>query len=107
MGFIQWLGVGLALLAILWAFLRYREKRLSLWAFLVWGSIWLAAIIVAVLPITTGLLAGLFGIGRGIDVAVYLSILLLFYLVFRLYMRLEDTRKEITALVRELARKKP
>jgi len=38
-----------------------------------------------------------------VDVIVYLSLALLFYLVFRIYVMIEDIRREITFLIRQLA----
>jgi hypothetical protein len=45
------------------------------------------------------------GVGRGIDVLVYLSIILLFYSNFKQTERIEKLEKEITKLVREIAKK--
>lgn len=54
-------------------------------------------------PGLTSYVAKRLGIGRGTDVVLYLSIALLFYLIFRLSIALEETRREITELVRKIA----
>ncbi len=54
-------------------------------------------------PGLTSYMARRLGIGRGTDVVLYLSIALLFYLIFRLSISLEETRREITDLVRKIA----
>jgi len=83
--------------------LRVKEKVISTQAGFFWVLIWVAAIIGVVLPGTTTRLASYFGVGRGVDVIVYLSLALLFYLVFRIYVMIEDIRREITFLIRQLA----
>lgn len=56
-------------------------------------------------PGLTSYIAKRLGIGRGTDVVLYLSIALLYYLIFRLSISLEDTRREITEVVRKIALK--
>ena len=84
-------------------YLRSREKVISTKASLFWLSVWVIALIGVILPATTSKIASLLGVGRGVDVILYLAISLLFYLVFRLYVVIEDVRREITALIREIA----
>lgn len=45
----------------------------------------------------------LFGLQRGADLLVYSSIIFLFYFVLLLLRKIEDTREEVTSLVREIA----
>ncbi len=54
-------------------------------------------------PEFTSYVAQFVGIGRGADVVIYLSIALLFYLIFRISIAIEETRREITELVRKIA----
>lgn len=83
--------------------LRFREKVITHWVFMLWSIIWIVALIVVISPPITTRLASLFGIGRGVDIIVYVSLAALFYLVFRLYVMIEDLRHEITYLVRRIA----
>ena len=70
---------------------------------LFWGSLFSVAIVGVFDPKFTNFLAQQLGIGRGVDVVLYVSVVLLFYLIFRTNVMLEDTRHEITKLVREIA----
>lgn len=84
-------------------YLRSREKVISTKTAIFWILVWAIALIGVILPTTTSKIAAFFGVGRGVDVILYLAISLLFYLVFRLYVMIEDVRREITSLVREIA----
>ena len=84
-------------------FLRTREKVISTKTSLFWTIVWTIALVGVLLPTTTSKIASLLGVGRGVDVIIYLALSLLFYLVFRLYVMIEDLRREITSLVREIA----
>ncbi len=84
-------------------FLRAKEKVIPIKTAVFWMLIWSAALVGVILPKTTTQIAGVFGVGRGVDVIVYVSLVLLFYLVFRLYVMIEDVRREITILVRQIA----
>lgn len=106
MTFLQIMAVGFALFALSRAFLRLRDREISIREFLMWGIIWLGVIIVALLPGTTIFFAELAGIGRGADLLLYISIILIFYLVFRLYVRFEHLEQDLTKLVREIALEK-
>ncbi len=105
MGFIQIFGVLFALFALSRAVIRYKNKKSTFSSMAIWLLIWLSVILVAVLPQTTSFVANLFGIGRGVDLVLYLSIILLYYLIYRLYVKMEDTKKDLTSIVRELALK--
>lgn len=85
------------------AVLRAKDKKISLGELFFWLAIWGGLIFVVFFPESISKVARLVGIGRGIDVIVYTSIGLLFYLIFRIYVKLEDTEKEITRVVREIA----
>ncbi len=103
MEFIQIFGLLVAVFAIIRASVKLWNRKIRKNLFIIWTIIWLGVILIALLPQTTNLLAGLLGIGRGIDVVVYLSIMLLFYLWFRLYTKMEGTKEEITKIVREIS----
>lgn len=93
------------LFAISRVLLRSREKIISSRSALFWSAIWLVAMIGILAPATTTKLASFVGVGRGVDVIVYVSLTLLFYLVFRIYVMIEDLRREITYVVRQIALK--
>ena len=84
---------------------KFKENLLKISEFLGWLLIWLLVLVAFWLPWTTSYLAKLLGIGRGVDLAIYVAILILFYLVFRIYLRLDNQRKDLTKIVRELGLK--
>ncbi len=83
--------------------LQVRASKISVGAFLFWSSLFIFALLGVFEPELTSYVAKYLGIGRGSDVVLYVSIALLFYLIFRLSISLEDTRREITELVRKIA----
>lgn len=91
------------LFAISRAYLRFKERTISLGQFLFWGGLWFLAIFTIFNPGATYYWAQLLGIGRGADVVLYASVIALFYLVFRLHVFIENIHNEITRLVREIA----
>jgi len=95
-----------ALFALSRAFLRFKDSKITKKELALWAIVWIAAIIVILIPGTTSIVAKMLGVTRGADVVVYFSIILLFYLVFRVYVKLESIEQEITKVVREVAIKK-
>ena len=85
------------------AFLQYRQKKISMAAFLFWECIWIAALLFALFAEYISFLSRVLGIGRIVDVAIYLSIAVLFYLIFRIYLKIELLEREMTVLIRSIA----
>lgn len=106
MTLLQVVVVIFALFALSRAFLRFRDGKITKKELALWLVVWIAAIVVILLPWTTTFLANVLGITRGADFVVYLSIVVLFYLMFRIYVKLESVEQEITKVVREVAIKK-
>jgi hypothetical protein len=100
---IQILLILFLLFAISRVVLRHKDGNLTLGEFLFWFGLFAFALIGVVEPAFTSYVAQTLGIGRGADVVVYASIALLFYLIFRTNIHLEETRHEITKLVRLIA----
>lgn len=100
---IQIILLALILFFISRVVLRAREKLIPTKTAAFWLVIWLVALIGVILPKTTTQIAEVFGVGRGVDIIVYVSMALLFYLVFRIYVMIEDLRRDITTLVRQIA----
>ena len=99
---LQVIVVLFALFAISRAFLRFKDRKISIWSFGAWSVLWIAAIVVILLPGTSFFFANLLGIKRGADFVVYVSIIALFYLVFRLYVKIDSVEKNVTKVVREI-----
>ncbi len=103
MQLIQVVIVVFALWALSRAFLRYKDKSLSVWELVFWAVIWLLVIWVGFSPDTPSAVAKLLGIGRPVDVIIYISLLLLFYLIFRIYVKLDQQERQMTEVVRKVA----
>ena len=77
---------------------KFRERLLSVSAF-IFSLFILASILLVVLePHISDIIAHLLGVQHGTDIAFFSSILLLVYLVFRLYSKIILMDKEITNL---------
>lgn len=94
-----------SLFALSRVYLRFKERKLSSFAFIFWISVWLAGITFLLFPSLTSDFAKIVGIGRGVDVLLYTAIVILFYLMFRIYIKIEDLEKQITKLSRIIALK--
>lgn len=94
-----------AIFALSRAYLRFKEHKLSSFAFIFWLGIWIAGVIAIFIPELTTDLARFLGIGRGVDIVLYASIVIIFYLLFKIYIKIEDTQREITELTRKVALK--
>lgn len=103
---LQIIVVLFALFALSRAILRFKDGKITKKELVLWTIVWLAAIVIILMPFTTTFVANILGVARGADVIVYLSIILLFYLVFRIYVKLESLEQDITKVVREVAIKK-
>lgn len=102
---LQVIALIFSLFALSRVFLRFKEKKLSSFAFLFWNFIWMIGLVVIFFPEVSSKAAKMLGIGRGVDVILYSSIIALFYLIFRLYIKIEDTQRQITEIIRKIALK--
>jgi len=101
--FITLIMIVFALFAFSRAVLRIKNGDITKTEFIFWSLLWIAVIVVALIPSFATKIASFLGIGRGVDVMVYVSILALFYLVFRVYVKLEHIEHEITLLTRNVS----
>lgn len=92
--------------AISRAYLRFKERALSIGSFFSWTLIWVLALLFVFDPNLSNIIAKTAGLGRGADAVFLLSIILLFYLVFRLYVKIDAIDKHLTTLVIELSKEK-
>jgi len=99
----QWILIAFSVFAIGKVLKQYRSQKISLHSFLIWALFWIGVVLVALRPSATDEIAELVGVERGADLIVYLSIVFLFYAVYRLLGRMEEQRREITKLTREIA----
>ena len=102
---IQYIATGIIIVVLVQFLIKVLKDRTQLFKLLFWGAFWGIALIFIWLPTNTIDKVGqLFGVGRGIDVLVYLSIIFLFYYIFRQSEKINKLEKEITLLVRKLAK---
>lgn len=90
--------------AILKTLRQYKHQKVSVYWFMVWIFFWLAVIAVAFAPQTTDVIALFVGVEKGADLLVYSSIVVLFYVVYRILVRTEKQNRELTELVRKIAK---
>lgn len=102
---IQYIATGIIVIILIQLLIQVLKDRAQLFKLLFWGVFWGIALIFIWLPTNTIDKVGqLFGVGRGIDVLVYLSIIFLFYYIFKQNEKINKLEKEITKLVRRLAK---
>ena len=85
--------------------LRVIKDKASMIKILFWLIFWAGALILIWLP--QGVIDNIgqfFGVEKGLDLVVYLSTITLFYIVSRIYNKVDKIRKNITKLVREIAK---
>jgi len=104
---IQYIATGIIVIILIQLLIQVLKDRTQLFKLLFWGIFWGIALIFIWLPTNTIDKVGqLFGVGRGIDVLVYLSIIFLFYYIFKQNEKINKLEKEVTRIVREIAKKK-
>ncbi len=102
---IQYIATGIIIVVLFQFLIKVLKDRTQLFKLLFWGIFWGIALVFIWLPTNTiDKLGQLFGVGRGIDVLVYLSIIFLFYYIFRQSEKINKLEKEITKLVRKIAK---
>lgn len=79
------------------------KKNISRKFFIFWIIFWLVVLFFINYTPLLSLLAKKLGIGRGVDLAVYTSIIFIFYALYLINVELDNIKKKIEKLVRELA----
>jgi len=100
---IQILAIVFALFAFSRVVLRLRDAEIATKEFIWWSFVWIAVIVVAILPSTASFVSNLFGVQRAIDLIVYASIIAMFYLMFRIYVKTEKIEHAVSTLTRAVA----
>lgn len=85
---------------------KYLGRDISVVEFIGWLLFWLLTAVVVVFPDLASYVASILGVGRGSDLVLYIGLVLAFYLIFRIYIRLEKYDRDLTVVVRNLARAK-
>lgn len=102
---IQFVIIIFIIIAVWRLAIRFRKKEITLWEFLAWFVFWVLIGLATAWPKATDVLANRLGVERGFNLLVALAIIFVFYLVFRIFIRLEKLDKEITKVVREIAKR--
>ena len=104
---IQYIATGIILFILVQLMIEVIRDRTKLFKLIFWCIFWGISLILVWLPTNTiDKLGEIVGVGRGIDVVVYLSIISLFYSSLRQTEKTDKLEKEITKLVREIAKDK-
>lgn len=101
---IQYIATGIIALIIIQQVIKFLKDRPSFFKTVILSLFWIAVLLLIWFPEIIGWLGDLTGVGRGVDVLVYLSIIFLFYYLLRQNNKIDKLEKQITKLVRELAK---
>jgi small membrane protein len=102
---IQIVATGIILVIFGQLALRVIKDKASIVKILFWLIFWGAALVLIWLPQgTIDSIGQFFGVEKGLDLVVYMSIIILFYIVLRIYNKVDKLQKNITKLVREIAK---
>lgn len=91
------------LFALLRTVSQFRRGRIGITWAIGWSTVWVAVLVVAVLPNSAQVLARLLGVGRGADLVIYMALALIFFLLFKVFVKIESLERDISKLVREEA----
>lgn len=91
-----------ALFAISRTYGQFANRQVSKYWFITWTTMWIAVVVVALVPQTTDVLARIAGVERGADLVVYTAVVVLSYAVYRLMVRQQKLNEEVTELVRTI-----
>ena len=84
----------------------YVKRDLQLGEYVIWLIAWVFLGVLSVQPQISTFFAGYVGLTRGTDLVVIISIIGLFIMNYGLYKKIDAQERDITKLVREIAKKK-
>lgn len=99
----QVIGILISLFALFLITEQFKQDNISTRTYLVWTTLWVLIILLAIFPKLTAPIAKLVGIGRGLDLAFIIAIMISFYIMFKLYNQINDQKRRIDELVSQLA----
>jgi len=85
---------------------KYRQQSITIREFFLWIGFWLMVSLVIVFNEAANFTAHLLGVGRGVDLIFAISTIVIIYVIFKILLRLEKIEKNITKIVRQIARGK-
>ena len=102
---IQFILVGISVLALIRTCKRFLQRRIAWNALLFWILVWGSITLIALNPDITSRLATMVGVGRGADLMLYIGMIILFSLVFYLMVKVDQLDQDISKIVTALALK--
>lgn len=99
----QWVMLPVLALFLVGGIVAAARGGLNRRAGVMWGVVWLAAVVAVLRPGVTQWLANRLGITRGADLIFYCAVLVMLIGFWMVYLRLRRVREDITRLVRHLA----
>ena len=104
----QWLVPLVSIFFISRTLLQYRSKRRTFRGLVIWGGFWLSLAIFAFIPNEISQkLARVLGIKDNVNAIIFIGLGLLFFLIFSLSSTVDRLERQITDLVREIAKENP
>ena len=104
----QWLVPLISVFFIARTFLQYRAKRRTFRGLVIWVSFWLSLAVFALIPNEVSQkLAGVLGIKDNVNAIIFIGLGLLFFLIFSLSSSVDRLERQLTDLVREIAKENP
>jgi hypothetical protein len=104
----QWLVPLVSIFFIGRTLLQYRLKRRTFRGLVIWGVFWLSLSIFALIPNEISKkLANMLGIKDNVNAIIFIGLGLLFFLIFSLSSTVDRLERQITDLVREIAKDNP
>lgn len=101
---IQYVATAIIILIIVQLVIKLFNDRLIFLKISIWIFFWCLVLFFIWFPNFMWRIADILDVGRGVDVLIYVSLIFLFYLVFNQNTKIDKLNKEITKLVREVAK---
>jgi len=101
---IQYVATAIIAIIIIQQIVKFVKDRPTFFKTFVMTIFWSMVLLLIWFPGIMGWLGEITGVGRGVDVLIYLSIIFLFYYVLRQNSKIDKLEKDITKLVREIAK---
>lgn len=93
----------IAILAILWLFIRVRNGKNTIGSLLVWILLWVFLVLFVLVPEISIFFASLFGITRGLDFILIVVFAVMAYIIFKLYNKIDKLESDMNKIVKEVA----
>lgn len=104
----QWLVPLISIFFIIRTVLQYRRRRRTFRGLVIWISFWLSLAVFALVPNEASeRLARMLGIKDNVNAIIFIGLGMLFFLIFSLSSTVDRLERQLTELVREIAKEHP